>query len=47
MPFLALIAWAIFRDNYQQPTIVVLMALFYLLPKGHGRKPPAAGSGPE
>jgi hypothetical protein len=47
MPFLALIAWAIFRDNYQQPTIVVLMALFYLLPKGRGRKPPAAGSGPE
>jgi hypothetical protein len=45
MPFLALIAWALFRDSYQQPTIVVLMCLFYLMPKGLGRKPPEIGSG--
>jgi hypothetical protein len=37
MPFLALIAWALFRENYQQPTIVVLMAVFYLMPKGRAR----------
>jgi hypothetical protein len=37
MPFLALIAWALFRDNYQQPTIVVLMAVFYFIPKGRAR----------
>jgi len=37
MPFLALIAWALFRDNYQQPTIVVLLAMFYLMPKGRAR----------
>lgn len=33
----ALIAWALFGENFQQPTIVVLMALFYLMPKGRGR----------
>ncbi len=37
MPFLALIAWALFRDNYQEPTIVVLMAVFYVMPKGRAR----------
>ena len=37
MPFLALIAWALFRDDYQQPTIVVLLAMFYLMPKGRAR----------
>ncbi len=37
MPFLALIGWALFRDNYQQPTIVVLMAVFYLMPKSRAR----------
>jgi hypothetical protein len=46
MPFLALIAWAVFRDNYQQPTIVVLMCLFYLMPKRRVlSKPPGPGSG--
>lgn len=45
MPFLALIAWVLFRDSYQQPTIVVLMCLFYLMPKSRGRKPPGPGSG--
>jgi hypothetical protein len=37
MPFLALIAWAVFGENYQQPTIVVLMAVFYVMPKGRAR----------
>jgi hypothetical protein len=33
LPFLALIAWALLKDSYQSITIVLLMALFYLLPK--------------
>lgn len=41
MPFLALIAWALFGDRFQQPTIVVLMCLFYLLPKGSRRRVPS------
>ena len=36
LPFLSLIAWALFRDAYQSITIVLLMGLLYLLPK----KPP-------
>lgn len=33
MPFLALLTWVLFKDAYQQLTIVLLMGLFYLLPK--------------
>ncbi len=33
LPFLSLIAWALFREAYQSITIVLLMGLFYLLPK--------------
>ena len=33
MPFISLIAWALFRQSYQTLTIVILMGLFYLLPK--------------
>jgi hypothetical protein len=33
MPFLAMITWALFRDAYQQWTVVLLVGLFYLLPK--------------
>jgi hypothetical protein len=36
MPFLALIAWAAFGESYQSSVIVLLMAMFYLLP---GRSP--------
>jgi hypothetical protein len=32
MPFLALIAWAALGDSYQTVVIVLLMAVFYLLP---------------
>jgi hypothetical protein len=32
MPFISLLAWYLFGENYHQVTIVVLMALFYLLP---------------
>ena len=37
MPFLALIAWAVFGDSYQSLVIVLLMGMFYLLP-GRGRQ---------
>jgi len=33
MPFLMLIAWALFRTTYQPVTIVLLIGIFYLLPK--------------
>lgn len=33
LPFVSLIAWAMFREAYQSITIVLLMGLFYLLPK--------------
>jgi hypothetical protein len=46
MPFLALIAWALFGENFQQPTIVVLMAVFYLMPKSPGRRKPFAARDP-
>jgi hypothetical protein len=32
MPFLALIAWAALGDSYQSVVIVLLMAVFYILP---------------
>ena len=40
LPFLTLIAWALFGEAYQSITIVLLMGLFYLLP----RKVPKDGS---
>jgi hypothetical protein len=33
MPFLAMITWALFKGAYQQLTIILLIAIFYLLPK--------------
>ncbi len=33
LPFFSLIAWAFFREAYQSITIVLLLGLFYLLPK--------------
>jgi hypothetical protein len=33
LPFFTLAAWALFSDAYQSVTIVLLMGLFYLLPK--------------
>jgi hypothetical protein len=46
MPFLALIAWALFGENFQQPTILVLMAVFYLMPKRRGQGKPLAARDP-
>lgn len=33
LPFLSLIAWALFRDAYQPATIVLLMGILFLLPR--------------
>jgi hypothetical protein len=33
LPFLSLIAWFIFGEAYQIITILLLLGLFYLLPK--------------
>ena len=32
LPFITLIAWAMFGESYQPITIVLLMGLFYLFP---------------
>ena len=49
LPFFALLAWALFREAYQSITIVLLMGLFYLLPKQakeNGPEPRANGDPP-
>jgi hypothetical protein len=33
LPFVTLIAWALFKTAYQPITLVLLIGLFYLLPK--------------
>lgn len=33
MPFLAMITWALFKGNYKQLTIILLIGIFFLLPK--------------
>ncbi len=33
LPFLSLLAWALFRGAYQPATIVLLLGIFFLLPK--------------
>lgn len=38
LPFFCLAAWALFRHSYQSITIVLLMGLFYLLPKNSEKK---------
>lgn len=53
LPFFSLISWALFRDAYPSATIVLLMGLFYILPKKaraagaeiNERSGPAAGGG--
>lgn len=38
MPFFTLAAWMVVGDRYHFPVIVVLMALFYLIPEGSKRE---------
>lgn len=33
LPFLMILTWALFRDAYQQLTIVILIGIFFLIPK--------------
>jgi hypothetical protein len=40
MPFLAIITWALFKGAYQQLTIVLLIGIFYLLPKKRQKEEP-------
>jgi hypothetical protein len=39
LPFLTLIAWAIFGTAYQPVTVLLLLGLFYLIPKKRQEKP--------
>lgn len=43
MPFLAMVTWALFGDAYQQWTVILLIGLFYLLPKRRERENNVAG----
>ena len=43
MPFLAIITWALFKGAYQQLTIILLIGIFYLLPKNKLKKEKDAG----
>lgn len=38
MPFLAMITWALFKGAYRQLTIILLIGIFYLLPKKQQEK---------
>jgi len=39
LPFIAMLAWFLFKDNYQRPAVILLMGLFYLMPrKSAGRE---------
>lgn len=38
MPFLAMLTWALFKGAYQQLTIILLIGIFYLLPKKQQEK---------
>jgi len=38
LPFLMMLTWAFFRDAYQQLTIILLIGIFYLLPKKQLKK---------
>lgn len=42
MPFLAMLTWALFKGAYQQLTIILLIGIFYLLPKKQQEKKPSA-----
>lgn len=35
LPFFSLLSWIIFKQNYQTITILLLLAVFYLLPQRH------------
>jgi len=46
-PFFSLIAWALFGKGYQSITIVLLMSLFYLLPKKAKKGEPEHAGNPD
>lgn len=48
LPFLMMFAWALFKNAYQQPTIVLLIGIFFLLPKKRPKeKTVSGGKSPE
>jgi hypothetical protein len=44
LPFLMIFTWALFKDAYQQLTIILLIGIFYLLPKKRLKEDAASGS---
>jgi hypothetical protein len=46
LPFFSLLAWAIFKGSYQPATIVLLMGVFYFLPKGANKETSKSVSNP-
>ena len=45
MPFLMMITWALFKHAYQQLTIVLLIGIFYLIPKKRLKEENVVSSG--
>ncbi len=45
MPFLAMMTWALFRDAYQQLTIILLIGIFFLIPKKRLKEENVVSSG--
>jgi hypothetical protein len=44
LPFLMMFTWTLFKNSYQQPTIILLIGIFYLLPKKRLNEETAYGS---
>jgi hypothetical protein len=45
LPFLMMLTWAIFKDAYQQLTIVLLIGIFFLIPKKRLKEENVVNSG--
>jgi len=43
LPFLMIFTWVLFKNAYQQPTIILLIGIFYLLPKKRVREKTVSG----
>lgn len=42
LPFVAMLAWFLFDDRYHQPAIILLMAIFFLMPGKYAGRENAA-----
>jgi hypothetical protein len=47
MPFLMMVTWALFKDAYQQLTIILLVGIFFLVPKKKLKEETAVKANPK